>query len=199
MFDPEVAPESHSALFSSEEFLAISNAIQAGTIQTGRMGAALRNMVRDIPSDMEQVKNGAFLAEATLRGRLCQLFVEIAKQLKTNCPSEPRFLVDAAVLYMKAKLFEEATIDEVADHVHCCRAKLFEVFKEFVGMSPNDYWQRIRVEAARDMLRKTDLSVTEIAIRCGYSTSQYFSTVFRKYTGTTPTQFRRREVRKRLA
>jgi AraC-like DNA-binding protein len=66
-------------------------------------------------------------------------------------------------------------------------------------MSPNDYWQRIRVEAARDMLRKTDLSVTEIAIRCGYSTSQYFSTVFRKYTGTTPTQFRRREVRKRLA
>lgn len=199
MFDPCVPQESHANLFTHEEFLAISNAIQAGTIQTRRMGAALRSMVRDIPADMEQVQQGTYLAEATLRSRLCQLFAEIAKQLKINCPSEPRFLVDAAVQYMKARLFEEATVDEVADHVHCCRAKLFEVFKECVGMSPNDYWQRIRIEATQDMLRKTDLSVTEIAIRCGYSTSQYFSTVFRKYTGTTPTQFRRREVRKPLA
>ncbi|XZE20473.1 helix-turn-helix domain-containing protein [Pirellulaceae bacterium SH449] len=196
MFDPGVAPETHSNLFMHTEFLAISNAIQAGTIQTRRMGSALRSMVRDIPTDMEQVQHGTYLAEATLRGRLCQLFVEIAKQLKINCPSEPRFLVDAAVLYMKSKLFEESTVDEVANHVHCCRAKLFEVFKECVGMSPNDYWQRIRIEATQDMLRNTELSVTEVAIRCGYSTSQYFSTVFRKYTGTTPSQFRRKKIGK---
>ncbi|WP_437231204.1 helix-turn-helix transcriptional regulator [Planctomicrobium sp. SH661] len=59
-------------------------------------------------------------------------------------------------------------------------------------MPPNDFLQRLRIKQAQTDLLETDLSITEIAFNNGFSTSQYFSTVFRKYTGDTPARFRKR-------
>jgi transcriptional regulator GlxA family with amidase domain len=64
-------------------------------------------------------------------------------------------------------------------------------------MTPNDYLQRLRVTRARDLLVTTSQSVTDIAYATGFSSSQYFSNVFRKYAGTTPSTFRARATRTR--
>jgi AraC family L-rhamnose operon regulatory protein RhaS len=50
---------------------------------------------------------------------------------------------------------------------------------------------RCRVEAAKELLRtQADLSVTEIAFKSGFESTQYFATVFRHYAGCTPREFR---------
>ncbi len=59
--------------------------------------------------------------------------------------------------------------------------------------SPNDYLQRLRVETAQGLLLETDLAVTAVAGEVGFDTSQYFAAVFKKYTGQTPTAFRRQQ------
>ena len=64
-------------------------------------------------------------------------------------------------------------------------------FWDVVGVTPKDYIVRKRIETARDMLKQTDISIIDIAMQCGFSTSQYFATVFRRYTGFTPSEYRK--------
>ena len=59
-------------------------------------------------------------------------------------------------------------------------------------MTPNDWLQRFRIKKACELLASTDRSITDIALSVGYSSSQYFNNVFRKYVGTTPGEHRER-------
>ena len=59
-----------------------------------------------------------------------------------------------------------------------------------VNASPMEFLAMKRIEKAKELLRDTDLRVTDIAYHCGFQSSQYFSTVFRRYTSRTPAEFR---------
>lgn len=69
---------------------------------------------------------------------------------------------------------------------------MFEVFKETTGLTPNDYLLRQRIERAKERLTQTSQPITEIALGVGFSSSQYFANVFRRYTGMTPLAHRKR-------
>ena len=58
-------------------------------------------------------------------------------------------------------------------------------------MAPNDYRQRVRIKRCCEKLAQTDETVTAIGISSGFGSSQYFSRVFKKYVGVTPTEYRR--------
>ncbi len=62
-------------------------------------------------------------------------------------------------------------------------------------MGANDYINKFRMEKAITLITSTDMSFTEIAEKVGFTTSRYFSTAFKQYTGETPTQYKRRENR----
>lgn len=64
------------------------------------------------------------------------------------------------------------------------------LFKKKEGVSPLDYLTRIRMEAAKDLLRDTDIPASEVSYLVGYEDPRYFYKVFKKYTGQTPTNFR---------
>lgn len=103
---------------------------------------------------------------------------------------EPSRAVQAAIDFMEQHLSEQFQMGTVARAANCSRARLFHSFKDATGMAPNDYLQRLRINRAQSALVSAAEPITSIALRCGFSTSQYFSNVFRKYTGTTPTDFR---------
>ena len=66
-----------------------------------------------------------------------------------------------------------------------------EHFKRVAGSSPKDYRLRLRVDrAARRLREQPSLTVTEVAHEFGFSSSQYFATVFRRYLGTSPLSYR---------
>ncbi len=70
---------------------------------------------------------------------------------------------------------------------HFCRA-----FKESTGLSPHAWLRQHRLEQAMDMLRDTDASVVSVAAALGYSSQTAFAAAFRRLTGETPTDWRRR-------
>ncbi|WP_169054125.1 helix-turn-helix domain-containing protein [Nitratireductor sp. XY-223] len=65
-------------------------------------------------------------------------------------------------------------------------------FKKATGESPHDYLRRVRIEAAKDLFRDRDLSISEIADRVGYRDPGSFQKAFRAQTGQTPGEFRER-------
>jgi len=66
--------------------------------------------------------------------------------------------------------------------------------KELTGLTPMQYLMRCRVEqAARMLTLHPELSITEIALACGFNSSQYFATVFRTYQGCTPSAYAARQ------
>jgi AraC-like DNA-binding protein len=100
--------------------------------------------------------------------------------------------VQAARAYMRDHLGEEISVNDVARRVGVSVSRMHAIFKEESGLTPNDYLQRLRVETAQQLLGSSQTPVTQIALDVGFSSSQYFATCFRKYTGMTPRQFRGR-------
>jgi AraC family transcriptional regulator len=64
------------------------------------------------------------------------------------------------------------------------------VFKQSMGMSPTNYIAERRIERAKELLNETELPISEIALRSGFSSQSHFHTAFRKLAGTTPRVFR---------
>lgn len=72
------------------------------------------------------------------------------------------------------------------------RASLYNKVKILTGLGVNDYINRVKIEQAMQMLASTDLSVTEVSERTGFSSSRYFSTLFKQFTSETPTSYKNR-------
>lgn len=70
------------------------------------------------------------------------------------------------------------------------RASLYKKLKALTGMGASDYINKIRIERAIQLLTHSSLSITEIADQTGFSTSRYFSTIFKQCVGCSPTQYR---------
>lgn len=83
------------------------------------------------------------------------------------------------------------TLDEVAASGAVCRSRCCELFRRYTGQSPNAYLTRYRIAKSCEMLRETNRTVCEIAIACGFQSASYFSSVFRKATGSTPQDYRK--------
>ncbi len=190
MFDPAIRFATRYTPFTSADIAWMLRQFNAAAHQSRRMSQELRGLVNSLPRDFSLVDLSKPPAKAVLRLTICAILMEASKLLETTRAFEPTQTVDQAIAFMKSNLIAPESIESIAKAVQCSRAKLFQVFKDSTGMTPNDYWQRLRIDRAQELLRCSEKSITEVALDCGFSSSQYFSSVFRKYSGTSPTEFR---------
>lgn len=78
----------------------------------------------------------------------------------------------------------------ICKEIGMSRASLYNKLKALTDMGANDYINKFRMEKAITLIIGTDMSFTEIAEKVGFTTSRYFSTAFKQYTGETPTQYK---------
>ena len=86
----------------------------------------------------------------------------------------------AAMQYMDDNLEYPVEIDEVADEINISRRQLERLFKRHVGISPAQFYIEQRVSRAHALLNETAMSVNEIAVATGFSSSSQLSLRFRK-------------------
>jgi len=77
-----------------------------------------------------------------------------------------------------------------AEQCYLSVSRFEHVFREITGMSPNKYLMNLRINRAKELLAETDLSVADISSLLGFSSLSYFIRIFKKYTYTTPLNFR---------
>ena len=94
-------------------------------------------------------------------------------------------------MYLEEHHAEGVRIADLARYIGYGRARLFELFKRQTGLAPNDYLMRFRVRKAQELLASTALPVHEVAQRVGMTDAGYFSTMFKRLTGRSPSDCRK--------
>lgn len=155
-------------------------------------GRRLRNSVEKLSRLAEKYTGGNhdFKEQTMMRTLSCAVLAEAAENLNSARNRQPQEIITAATRYLENRFQEQIQIDDLVKHLGFSRARVFELFKEHTGMTPNDYLLRYRIKKAQEMLADRNQAVTDIAMSVGFSSSQYFSQVFHKYTGKTPSQCR---------
>ena len=113
------------------------------------------------------------------------LFTPTEKNLDKRVES-----IKTALTYIKDNYQEKIYIADLARQVSLNEQYFCRLFKKALGCSPIEYINEYRIKQTRRLLEETTLPVTEICLECGYSNLGNFLREFRKYTGTTPLQYR---------
>ncbi len=101
-------------------------------------------------------------------------------------------VVKRAQKYILQNLDQELNRDGIAAHVYVSSGYLGRLFKKELHMNLTEYIYQERMKLAAQMLEHTDQYVTSIALKAGFSNFPYFSTQFKKYSGLTPVEYRRK-------
>ncbi|MER1989198.1 MAG: response regulator [Solibacillus isronensis] len=101
--------------------------------------------------------------------------------------------VDLAIYYMKEYYSDSTlTLQKLAKMIHVSAPYLSNLFKLEKGFNFGDYLLELRMKKAMELLREESLKTYEISEQVGYSNPQYFSICFKKYTGHTPAEFKKK-------
>ncbi|MDD6363978.1 MAG: AraC family transcriptional regulator [Bacteroidales bacterium] len=105
---------------------------------------------------------------------------------------EGRMIVNRARAYMQESVETDLRMPEVAEYVGVNYTTFRTLFKQYTGLSPAQYFINLKIHRAKEMLRSTSASIKEISIILQFENPEYFATQFKKKTGVSPTEFRKR-------
>jgi len=130
---------------------------------------------------------------------LLSLMMDFTRCAKPNCGldtlgSQPDRFVAHARHLLDSYPGHAWTIVELARQCHISPSHLAHKFSAQVGRSPLAYLRDSRLRRGAEWLRNTNLSITEIALEAGFSSSQRFATAFREDRGETPSEYRKRGI-----
>ena len=103
---------------------------------------------------------------------------------------EPEVTIARVCKMLTTRLEEIPTLDELAAAAGMSRFQLSRMFRQVIGVSLRQYVRDLRLKRACQLLAARNVSITEIALQCGFYDSSHFQKAFRSHFGVTPTQFR---------
>ena len=160
----------------------------------------------DIPVSDPLTKKMELLPEPALGGtqmiknRLEMLLIILLRKEMAAAGSEERFLreeaggrVSAAIIEkMRTHLTEGLSVEELCAGIAYSRSYIFKEFRRATGRSIADYYNAMKIEAAKRLIREEEKSLGEIADLLHFDTPNYFCKTFKRYVGVTPRAYRAR-------
>ena len=134
------------------------------------------------------------------KGRKCMLDIYVQELLfllyrykcdRKNVVHESDKIVYSISEYISQHYTQEITLKDLSRHFAISEGYLSRKFKAVSGLGINQYITYVRISHAEKLLKESKLSVTEIAEKCGFCGSTYFSSVFRKIKGMPPLTYRK--------
>lgn len=128
-----------------------------------------------------------------------ELFVHISRTIKQEIVENTRYKsmnlsesMNAAKEYIMQNYDKELSLKDVARYVYLSESYFAHSFKDSFGISPKSFILKVRIDAAKDFLVKTDMKISDIAISVGFLSQQRFNDIFKKTEGITPLRYRKR-------
>lgn len=160
--------------------------------------AAVQGQVEDFPIPSvrealrEELANFRFTTQEELAAmsdlvRMCADYLYMKKLIRfQDAPLSVRLKQ-----YIDANLSEELDVEHLCRYFGVSKSSLYLLSKEALGKGVTDYVRERRVQRAGELLAEQELSVSAVAERVGYTDVGYFTKVFKKYMGCTPTAYRK--------
>lgn len=132
-----------------------------------------------------------------LRSYLIELLITVFRlfgrsgKLHDPVENSRNAIIQKAVHYLKSNYATDIKLDDLSMLSFLSKNYFCKVFKENTGQTVFEYAQKIRMEEACKLLKNTDKKVIDIAMSVGYKDLKFFNSVFKRYTKTTPGEFRR--------
>jgi two-component system response regulator YesN len=101
-----------------------------------------------------------------------------------------------AINYIDANYDKPIGLTDIAKASHVSVSRLAHVFKEQMGITLIDYLTGVRIERAKQLLLATNQNCTEICFQSGFNNQSYFTRTFKRLVGSTPRQFRVKNLRR---
>ena len=156
--------------------------------ESAEISTCLRNILREM-----ELKNTGYKD-------ICQAFTEILiirlmRSIQLAVPAEPaapnaNHQCASVRRYIDLHFKEPLTLEQLAEESHMNKFYLSHAFKRQYGISPINHLIQRRLDESKYLLAETDLSVSQVAQLLGFSSSSYFSQLFRKAEGVSPREYR---------
>jgi AraC-like DNA-binding protein len=135
-------------------------------------------------------ENIAEAAQHTMQALLALVYELIQNNTET-LPGQNYSLGLRIKEYIDEHYLEDIKLAAIAKALHINSYYLSHTFKKMLGYAPMQYIIQRRLGEAQNLLLTTDLTITEIALRCGYNNSNYFQVIFNKTVGMPPGKYRK--------
>lgn len=99
--------------------------------------------------------------------------------------------INTAVKYISTHYADNITTALLAKLVHLSQSHFCHIFKDVFGVSAKDYLISIRIQKASELLRTTDMSITDISYNCGFADANYFARAFKSVKNISPSEYRK--------
>ncbi|MBU0713897.1 MAG: helix-turn-helix transcriptional regulator [Verrucomicrobia bacterium] len=129
--------------------------------------------------------------KASCRGLFLELLLLILTPVFNPSPKEDRseHLANEARKLLQQPISQKQSIQEILQTLGRSYAHLCRIFRKIYSATPIEYLNAVRIENAKSLLRNPRRNVSEVARAVGFNDPQYFSRVFRRYTGVSPRDF----------
>lgn len=157
----------------------------------GSMGMAqARQVIGQLEHESSQHVPFANEMAELLFGQLVMLLNRHRYTSDSLPPTSSETLLDKLITRLAASLKSPFALDKFCDEASCSERVLRQQFRQQTGMTINQYLRQVRVCHAQYLLQHSRLLISDISTECGFEDSNYFSVVFTRETGMTPSQWR---------
>ena len=122
---------------------------------------------------------------------LLELIYEISDTNNENTDNQDALL--PILTHININYNKDITLDELAKMSGYSKSRFSHIFSEITGTTPVKYQNSIRLKISAEMLLSTKNTISEIAINCGFSDPLYYSKLFKREYGVSPTEYRKKE------
>lgn len=155
------------------------------TIENGATKSGVLNFNNECITSIQTIEDLYALGEKLQE--ITEVFMSSISQQRKKSVNE---LIKQATDYIALYYTRPLTLEDLSNHVHLNSSYFSSLFKNNTGTSFKSYLNMIRTENSKSLLSSGDLPLMQVASRVGYQDYNYFSKVFKKLVGMTPSQYR---------
>ncbi len=152
----------------------------------------LQLLLRNIRTEYENPDEFSDDSARALIQRMMIFLIRLKKMQASPMPCDPDdSLMQEAAKFIRTNFALPLTLEDIAAHVNTSPTYFSKKFKRATGFGCREYLVNVRLKEASQLLVETNLSITEIAIKCGFNSSNYFGDVFRRAHSVSPAVYRK--------
>lgn len=188
---PDIAASAgYQALFVLEPRITKEQSFKSSLRLQRENYKAVKSILDEMIEEYERRSDGV---KSMLISRFTQLAVMLSRLYSFEVSENKQDIINIAkaVSYIENHFDESISVAELAELSHYSERHFMRIFRKAYNASPIEYIINLRINRACALLTGAELTVSETAVKCGFDDVNYFSRLFKKKTGVSPSEYRK--------